>query len=138
MGPFSTANLAVVAYALVKANGDTPEMNSGLKIGHPVAGSYTITLPGDLSVQGNLPLQQGQGNENSGLDWRRDLILVTPTRGVPLMVATNDLTAFIKTVQFTNQGPTAPVLTDTDFAILILRSTIPTPTDSNGNKDGPV
>ena len=131
---FSTANLSVVAYALVKADGSTPEMNSGVKVDHVGTGSYNITLPGDESVQGNLPLQQGQGNDNTGPNWRQDLILVTPTHNGPLMVSTNDQTDFIKNVFFASAS--SPV--NTDFAVVILRSTIPTPTDSSGNQDGPV
>ena len=45
-------------------------------------------------------------------------------------------TANLAVVAYALANATVPV--DTDFAIVILRSTIPTPTDSNGDQDGPV
>lgn len=137
---FSTANLSIVGYALVKMVVDnlgavtgcsTPEMNSGLIVSRSSKGVYDILLPGNESNQE--PLQQGQGNRATGVDWRRDLIFVCPING-PAMVGTSDQSEFLKTVSLTDSAG----LADRDFAIIILRSTIPTPTDNNGNQDGPV
>ena len=130
MNAFSTANLAVVAYALVKSDGTSPEMNSGVTTTKLGTGAYEITLPGKEAAQENL--QQGQGNPSTG--FRQDLILACATRGGPLMVSTNDMNEFVKSVFFADSRGAA----DSDFAFVILRSTLPVPTDSNGNQDGPV
>jgi hypothetical protein len=46
MNSFSSANLAVVAYASVKANGSSPDTNSGVTTAWVSTGVYDITLPG--------------------------------------------------------------------------------------------
>ena len=127
MNPFSTANLALVAYAYVKSDGTSPDMNSGmtttrLGIG---SGAYQVTLPGSETVQPSSTLQEGQFN---------DLILVTPNHGQPLMVSTGDSSEFVKQINFSNNSSPQ----DSAFAIVILRSTIPRPTGSDGNQNGPL
>ena len=130
--PFSTANLALVAYALVDANGNADEINSGGSIVHVGTGIYNVILPGKEGAQETL--QQGQGNAPNG--FRRDLIFACPAGGSPLMVGTNDTDEFTKTFQFGDGSGGTP--TDTDFALVILRPTIPTPTDLNNDQDGPL
>ena len=131
---FSTANLAVVAYALVKADGTSPEINSGVgttRLG-PGSGYYGIILPGNPTQQE--VLQQGQGNPITG--FRQDLIFACPINGGGLMVGTSeDAGGFVKHVQIQAGNGSA---VDSDFAVVILRTTIPTPTDSNGGPNGPV
>lgn len=130
---FSTANLAVVAYALVRADGTSPEINSGVgttRLGAPGSGYYGIILPGEPSQQE--VLQQGQGNPITG--FRHDLIFVCPINGGTLKVGTGYTGEFVRTVQMENNAGGL----DSDFAVVILRTTIPTPTDSSGNQDGPV
>jgi hypothetical protein len=130
---FSTANMAVVAYALVKADGTSPEINSGVettRLGGPGTGYYAIILPGNPSQQE--VLQQGQGDPISG--FRHDLIFACPINGGALTVGTGYTGEFIRTIQIENNAGGL----DSDFAVMILRTTIPTPTDSSGNQDGPV
>lgn len=130
--PFSTANLALVAYALVKSDGTSNEINSGVSTTWLDTGVYKVTLPGKEGSQETL--QQGQGNASNG--FRRDLIFACPTRGQPLMMSASDEDEFTKQFNFGNGSGGAA--TDTDFVMVILRPTIPTPTDLNNDQDGPL
>ena len=135
---FSTAEMAVVAYALVKADGSSPEINSGVGTTYlSGTGTYLITLPGSENVANVSPLQQGQGDPRTGA--RKDLILVTATYqagepgGSPCQCSTLDLDEFhqqITLLSTTEQH-------QSDFAVVILRPTIPTPTDNSGIQNGP-
>jgi hypothetical protein len=55
MNPFSTANLALAAYALVKSNGTSPDMNSGVITRKVATGVYEVVLPGSDDSQAVLP-----------------------------------------------------------------------------------
>jgi hypothetical protein len=102
-------------------------MNSGVattRLGEG-SGAYLVTLPGSEAVPPSQPLQEGQFN---------DLILVTPNHGAPLMVSTGDSSEFVKQINFTNNSSPQ----DSAFAIVILRSIIPRPTDNSGNQNGPL
>lgn len=127
---FSTANLSVVAYALVKADGTSPEINSGVKTSlvDIYEGSYyNLVLPGNENVAKTTTLQQGQGDPKT--KFRKDLIFVTPIGDTPQETATFDTDEFTKQINI--QGNAC------DFAVMILRPTIPTPTDSDGIENGP-
>jgi hypothetical protein len=128
---FSTANLAVVAYALVKADGTSSEINSGVKTTFLGSGegewTYGIMLPGNENTI--TTLQQGQGDPMSGS--RKDLIHVSPIGGnPPREVGYKDIDEFIKKITIAGDG-------SNDFAVVVLRPTIPTPTDSGGAENGP-
>jgi hypothetical protein len=125
---FSTAELAVVAYALVKADGTSGEINSGVSTIRLSAGIFNVILPGSENMVLTEPLQQGQGDPKTGP--RKDLILVTVYGDNPVGFSTVDIDEYTKQILF-NGG------TDTDFAIVILRPTIPTPTGSSGAQNGP-
>jgi hypothetical protein len=138
--PFSTANLALVAYALVKADGTSSEINSGVGTTHLVPDRYgnevyEIILPGKEGVQETL--QQGQGNSPSGS--RRDLIFVCPTGSASMPVhaapvSTIDVDEFVKQILIGPWTEEHPIL---EFFVLVFRTTIPTPTDSSGSQNGP-
>jgi len=128
---FSAANMAVVAYALVHADGPCPEINSGVVttwLGSG-AGHYNIILPGSENMTDTEPLQQGQGDPKTG--YRKDLILVTPIGTGAPGVSTVDQDEFTKQIWLGVEGRQC------DFAVVILRPTIPTPVDNNGNQNGP-
>ena len=129
---FSTAGLATVAYALVKgSDGTSREINSGVKTSRISAGLYHVILPGSEDMTDTEPLQQGQGDPKTS--YRKDLIHVSVAGGVPGDVpspSTFDVDEFTKLISMRKQQ-------DADFAIVIMRPTIPTPTDSSGAQDGP-
>ena len=133
--PFSTANLALVAYALVGIDGTSREINSGVGTTHLAPDQYgnevyEIILPGKEGSQETL--QQGQGNSLDG--YRRDLIFVCPTGGPAFPVSTVDVNEFEKQILigfFTEERPMS------EFFVLIFRTTIPAPMDSNGLQNGP-
>ena len=129
---FSTANLSVVAYALVRADGTSPEINSGVKTSlisnHEGVYIYHVVLPGNEDVSQASVLQQGQGDPETG--HRKDLIFMTPTGSNPAPVKYSDIDEFTKEIVMLSDGPNG-------FAIVILRPTIPTPTDSDGVQNGP-
>jgi hypothetical protein len=131
--PFSTANLAVVAYAIVSADGSSDEINSGVATTRLQPGFYHVILPGGEDMTDTEPLQQGQGDPRT--KYRKDLILVTlivTSPGAVYPVAAKDIDEFTKQIVI-GSGEA-----DSDFAVTILRPTIPTPTDSRGSQNGPV
>ena len=130
---FSTpADLGIVAYALVKADGTTPDLNSGVTVTHPATGEFQITLPGDPGQQE--PLQEGQGGPGTPASPVRDLILVTPYHTPNITYTVSEPSAFVKQINlFTNAG--APF--DASFFLLILRSLISPPMDGQGNYIAP-
>lgn len=126
---FSAPNLAVVAYAEVDgATGASTRTNSGVTTTRNSLGLYAVILP-----------------TNQGQYQASDLILVqavkagAPTQG-PVDVVINDnfggvLAPFVKVVEMWDGSPhggsTPPVQAtkiDSDFHILILRSTLTPPT----------
>ena len=124
---FSNANLAIVAYGYVRADGSTPDLNSGVKIDHDNTGDYNIILPGDPTQQ--QPLQLGQGIGDSAVIFGnvgivQDLILATPGAGQIVTITTHDLSTYIKNIQcWGNRG----FQVDADFAFVIYRSILPLP-----------
>ena len=121
------ANLGLVAYALVRADGTSPELNSGISTNHVQTGIYKIVLPGDPSSQE--PLQE----EQSCIP-RRDIVVITPCEGLPLCYTVDAPSDSERVVIFVDStGATQ----DTDFSIIILRSLISPPTDANGNPTAP-
>lgn len=129
---FSTAELAVVAYALVKADGTSGEINSGVGTTY-LSGpnAYNIILPGSENVAVTEQLQQGQGDPKTGN--RKDLIFVTPIGPDPGWVSTKDVSEFVKQIKIVLLSEAVR----TDFAVVILRPVVPTPTDAAGNQNGP-
>ena len=133
--PFSTANLALVAYALVGVDGTSREINSGVgttHLGPDQYGNevYEIILPGKEGSQETL--QQGQGNTPDGS--RRDLIFVCPTGGHPFPVGYIDTSEFVKQILI---GPYTEDRPLSEFFVLIFRTTIPTPKGNDGLQNGP-
>jgi hypothetical protein len=123
---FSTANLAIVAYGYVRADGTTPDLNSGVTIIHDNPGDYNIILPGDPAQQQPLQLGQGIGDSavifGSSVGIVQDLILATPGAGQIVTITTHDLSTYIKNIQcWGNTG----YQRDSDFAFVIYRSILP-------------
>ena len=119
MNPFSSANLAVVAYASVHADGSSPDTNSGIKTSLVSPGIYEITLPGDPSQQETL--QEGQADD-------RTLIFVTVKNVSGVTINTSNVAGTnLKKRVFTCFSPTTNPQ-NVDFDILILRTLIPPPT----------
>jgi hypothetical protein len=115
---FSSANLAVVAYVNVTADGYSPDTNSGVtttRVNNP--GSYEIHLPGDPTQQE--PLQQAQV---AG----RDLLLATvkgSSSGINITADDKPNTnGLIKTVLTATNTPV-----NAAFSLVILRTLIPPP-----------
>ena len=121
------ANLGLVAYALIRADGTSPELNSGIKTSHLQTGIYKIVLPGDPNSQE--PLQE----EQSCIP-RRDIVIITPCEGLPLCYTVQAPSDSERFIIFVDSGG---LQQDTDFSILILRSLISPPTDANGNPIAP-
>ena len=119
MNSFSSANMAIVAYASVKANGSSLDMNSGIKTAQVSTGVYEITLPGDPA--GQAPLQEGQ-------EVYRDLILATVKNVSGVTISAVDVagsSGLIKRIVTCFSPTTNPQ--NVDFDILILRTLISPP-----------
>ena len=119
MNSFSSANMAIVAYASVKADGFSPDMNSGIKTALVSTGVYEITLPGDPA--GQAPLQEGQ-------EVYRDLILATVKNVSGVTINAVDVagsSGLIKRINTCFSPTTNPQ--NVDFDILILRTLISPP-----------
>ena len=125
---FDSAALAIVAYAHVDgATGASTVTNSGVittKLGGPGTGSYSVALQTAMS-QANC----------------KDFVLVQPTAftGLELDTAYPPASLVLDEQLTTKQvllgnGTTS---VDCSFSIIILRTTIPTPLDQNGNQTGP-
>ena len=124
---FSTpANLGIVAYGKVLADGSTPDLNSGVTIDHtPNTGLYVIHLPGDPTLQE--PLQEGQSNSP-----QRDLLFVMPCDSGLVYFFETTLSPpsdFKRAVQFV--APPSQAI-DVNFSFLLLRSLISPPVDDSG------
>jgi hypothetical protein len=125
------ANLGIVAYAQVKFDGSTPDINSGVTVTLssstvPDMGTYTIKLPGgDANSNPDLqaPLQEGQKANPC-----RVLVFITPLQ--------TDETYYLEQMDdYTFQVQFTPsLLTPAAFNLLILRSLISPPTDENGTQ----
>lgn len=122
------ANPGVVGYARVQRDGSTPNINSGLTITRLAIGEYQIVYPGDPTNQE--PQQEGQKVAHQDLIFLTGLL--TPTAVGVVVDEPNDYT---RIVLFTNNSGQA---TDTEFNVLILRSTLSAPLDANGNQIAPV
>ena len=123
MTNFSTANLALVAYASVKANGSSPDLNSGIKIVNVLTGVYEITLPGDPA--GQAPLQEGQ-------EAGQDLILATIKNTSGVTISATDVagtSGLVKRVYTCFSPNTSPL--NADFDIFIYRSVLSPPLNTN-------
>ena len=125
------ANLGIVAYALVRSDGTTPDLNSGVTVAHTGPGVYRIKLPGDPNLQE--PLQEGQSSIPA-----RDLILVTPFASPRVTFNAYDVSDYEKEVTFFDTIPSSMQAPhDAGFYILILRSLLSQPMDANGNYIAP-
>ncbi len=126
---FDSAALAIVAYAHVDgATGASTVTNSGVLTSKstPLAGRYTVALQTAMS-QANC----------------KDFVLVQPTAftgpadsGYIVPVASLVIDSQSTTKQIC-LGAGASTAVDCSFSIIILRTTIPTPLDQNGNQSGP-
>jgi len=98
------ASIAEVAYVQVNVDGSTPNLNSGVTVGHPATGEYTVTLP------------PGEGQTH-------DLIFVEIVGPGFLGLNHNvaDTSPTVKTVYISN-GSASPV--DAPFSMTIIRSTL--------------
>lgn len=122
------ANLGIVAYARVRANGSTPYINSGVTVRRVSKGQYEVTLPG--APAGQEPLQEGQQVAHSDLIFLTPILTPTATGCV-----IDEPDEFTRVILFTNNSGQA---TDTEFNFLMLRVIHPIPVDANGNQLGPV
>jgi len=115
MNAFSSANLAVVAYAEVEGSaGASTATNSGVRTTRIALGQYAVVLPTNLAQE-----------------QARDLIFVQPkssdvfpnTKIMGLGALVVDSMATTKIVKISN----VTTCVDCDFSILILRTTVPPP-----------
>lgn len=123
---FDSAALAIVAYAHVDGNtGASTVTNSGVITSRNTTGQYIVALQTAMS-QANC----------------KDFVLVQPTAFtgpadsgyiVPVASLVIDSQSTTKQISL-GVGSTA---VDCSFSIIILRTTIPTPLDQNGNQSGP-
>ena len=123
---FDSAALAIVAYAHVDGNtGASTVTNSGVITSRNTTGQYIVALQTAMS-QANC----------------KDFVLVQPTAftgpsdsGYVNPIASLGIDSQSTTKQISlGVGSTA---VDCSFSIIILRTTIPTPLDQNGNQSGP-
>lgn len=115
---FSGPNLATVAYAEVAGtNGASTAMNSGITTTRVSQGVYVAVLPAN-----NLQTSS------------RDLIFVQPkgTSVLPKMAVVDDSLDATKTIYIWDGDPagTGPTTIDSDFSLIILRTTISPPAGS--------
>ena len=123
------ANPGVIGYARVQRDGSTPYINSGLTITRLAVGEYQIVYPGDPTQQE--PQQEGQKVAH------QDLILLTALlTATAVGVVIDEPNDYTRIVLFTNS--VSGQATDTEFNILILRSTLPVSLDANGNQSAPI
>lgn len=115
---FSAPNLATVAYAEVNgSDGNSTTCNSGVTTTRTAAGTYVVVLPTGMF--------QAQA---------RDLIFVQPKGPdgamVPKMAVIDDVLDATKTIAIFGGDPAVAGTTrvDSNFSILILRTTITPPT----------
>ena len=126
---FDSAALAIVAYAHVDGQtGASTVTNSG------VLTSKSTTLAGQYTVA----LQTAMSQANC-----KDFVLVQPTAftgpadsGYIVPVASLVIDSQSTTKQIC-LGAGASTAVNCSFSIIILRTTIPTPLDQNGNQSGP-
>jgi hypothetical protein len=122
---FDSAALAIVAYAHVDgATGASTVTNSGVLTTRYSTGYYYVALQTAMS-QANC----------------KDFVIVQPTAFTGMELDTGYPTASLVIDQqittkqvLLGSGSTAQ---DCSFSIIILRTTIPTPLDQNGNQTGP-
>ena len=123
---FDSAALAIVAYAHVDGNtGASTVTNSGVITSRNTTGQYIVALQTAMS-QANC----------------KDFVLVQPSAftGPSDSGYVNPIASLVIDSQSTTKqislgvGSTA---VDCSFSIIILRTTIPTPLDQNGNQSGP-
>jgi hypothetical protein len=124
---FSTANLSLVAYAHVAADGTSNSINSGLVVTKIGTGVYNLLLPGKADAQE--PLQLGQVTAPSP----EDLVVVTPTFGEPMRFSVAASDTYNRQIYFANTAGAA----DSAFNVLIFRSQLSIPT-KNGTQVGPL
>lgn len=122
---FDSAALAIVAYAHVDgATGASTVTNSGVLTSRNATGSYYVALQTAMS-QANC----------------KDFVIVQPTAftGMELDTAYPPASLVLDEQLTTKQVLLGSVSTaqDCSFSIIILRTTIPTPLDQNGNQTGP-
>ena len=124
---FDSAALAIVAYAHVDGNtGASTVTNSGVITSRNTTGQYIVALQTAMS-QANC----------------KDFVLVQPTAftgpadsGYIVPVASLVIDSQSTTKQIC-LGAGASTAVNCSFSIIILRTTIPTPLDQNGNQSGP-
>jgi hypothetical protein len=152
MNSFSTANLALVAYALVESDGTSPDLNSGITTTKLDSGTYEMVLPGDPGQQA--VLQEGQGGpftevpQYGGTEYAgvmRDLIFVSPILrgnvystmdgGFPYLI--EQRSPFVIRVYFFMSRVSPLTAHDSAFSFMVLRSTINPPQDDSGNYIAP-
>jgi hypothetical protein len=122
------ANLGIVAYAQVNADGNTPDLNSGVKVTYS-APFYTIKLPGGDSLDNpdpSSPLQEGQKASPC-----RDLVFITLLQSDSITYYLEQPNDYTFTIEFSDLHGTH---TTANFNILILRSLISPPTNEDGTQ----
>jgi hypothetical protein len=107
---FSMANLSIVAYAHVAADGTSSEINSGLTVTKIGTGVYNLLLPGNAALQE--PLQLGQASPPE------DLVMVTPTNGEPMRFSVANSDTYNRQIYMSNSAGAA----DSAFNVIIFRS----------------
>jgi hypothetical protein len=123
---FSGVNLASVAYAEVdKTAGASTVMNSGVTTTRTSLGTYVVILPTQLAQREGTDIvlvtpRALPSEDDSGIEYQaRDVV-------VDNSLAVTKTIYFWRTV-FPERLPTATLI-DTDFTVVILRSTITPPT----------
>ena len=125
------ANLGIVAYAQVNADGSTPNINSGIEVSY-AAPIYTIKLPGGDSLGNPDPkaiLQEGQKANPC-----RVLVFITLLQSDSITYYLEQLNDYTFAIEFSDL---LEHFTTANFNILILRSLISPPTDENGDYISP-
>jgi hypothetical protein len=121
------ANLGIVAYAMVRADGSSPELNSGITTVRVQPGVYKTVLPGNSTSQESLQEEQSSFP-------RRDMIVITPCEGLPLSYTVQAPSNSERLIFFVDSSMQPQ---DTDFSILVFRSVISPPVDASGNYTAP-
>jgi hypothetical protein len=112
---FDSASLATVGYAHVKADGSTPDCNSGLIIARTGAGVYTVSLPpvgSDVQT-----LQQ--------IDDRVFFVVTSYSANGPLVYWINNTSPNVRTIHFDSLIGGFPMPTDSPFQLIVQRTIIP-------------
>lgn len=131
---FDSAGLAIVAYAeIIGTDGTSPSVNSGVDTSRVSAGQYQVALrPGNT--------QTPVGNDTYPRDLVFAQVIQHPLDDSAFIVKVDPINTISPT---TGKGTFNVVITngstfvDASFAVLVLRTITPAPTNLNGVAGGP-